>query len=86
MIMSDTNSVLHERPDGMGLYYGHYRGSRIDIQPPPLEVDPEAFIWRLFVDGDPVGGGYDSKEKAEAAGKLYIERWLGAEGEGDAEV
>ena len=84
MIMSDTSSVLHAQPDGMGYYYGHYRGRRIDISAPPLEVDPEAFIWRLFVDGDPVGDGFDSKEKAEAAGKLYIERWLSTKDEDDA--
>ncbi len=83
MIMSDTNSVLHERPDGMGLYYGHYRGSRIDIQPPPNEEEGQ--VWRLFVDGDPIGDGFDGKDKAEAAGKLYIERWLGAKDEDDAE-
>lgn len=82
MIMSDQNSVLHERPDGMGLYHGHYKGSRIDVQPPPNE---DALIWRLFVDGDPIGDGFGSKDTAEAAGKLHIERWLAPRNEDDAE-
>lgn len=86
MIMSDfsgrPDSVLSERPDGVGYYYGHYKGSRIDVQPPANE---DALVWRLFIDGDPVGDGYDSKEKAEAAGKQFIERWVGAKDDDEDE-
>ena len=71
----DFTSVLSDRPDGVGFYYGHYRGHRIDVRPPNPETDEDYMPWEYFVDGEPVGYG-SNKDLCERRAQFFIERWI----------
>ena len=68
----DFVSVLSAKQDGMGYFYGHYKGHRIDISPPTHDDLP---VWSYLVDGEPIAGA-DNKDLAERRARFFIERWL----------
>lgn len=66
-------SILSDRPDGVGYYYGFapkdYR--RIDVRKGPADL-----LWRAYVAGDRIGdaenGVWETKAGAEAAALQWL--------------
>lgn len=65
----DFKTCLSKEPDGMGYYYGHYKGSRIDVLPP----SSDNIEYRAYVDGDEIDSVYDTLYRAEIAARLVID-------------
>lgn len=62
-------SVLSERPDGAGYYYGFIADDRRQIN---VRCGPVDLCWRAFVGGVRVGDVFNNKQHAEAAALIWI--------------
>ena len=66
-------SILKEREDGLGFFYGHVHTPdgtrRVDVRHEP--VGTPATAWAAYVDGGEIGR-YASKDNAEAAAIAWI--------------
>lgn len=66
-------SVLSDRPDGFGFYYGFVSGDhrQINVRPGAYDMGLGAPRWRAYVGGKDIGS-FTSKAKAEDAALCYL--------------
>lgn len=63
-------SILSDRKDGAGYYYGRRDGDYRQIN---VRLGPVDLCWRAWIGGIRVGDVYESKDQAEAAAIAWAE-------------
>lgn len=64
-------SILSERPDGMGFYYGTYRAMRINVRPERRIIG--GAYWRVYINGIRDHAEYEDRAAAEARGIALVD-------------